>query len=103
MGTINIRPKTPLLHIHDGERGFVFCGPTDGKGVHLEHDEFDKVNYIIIRSAILIIWQTRRQHSVSVASNSHYDADPLLRFCVSGILPRLFAAESRSHMTILPK
>jgi len=36
-------------------------------------------------------------------SNSHYEADPASTFCVSGILPRRFAAERRSHTAILPK
>jgi len=67
MGTTDSYPKAPFLHV-DGERGFVFCGPSectstpllpllesgvfyfcppiDGKEVHLEHDEFNKVYYV---------------------------------------------------------
>jgi len=35
---------------------------------------------------------SRSLPQTAACSNSHYDADPLLTFCVSGILPRLFAA-----------
>jgi hypothetical protein len=35
-------PRLPLLE----SRVLYFCPPTDGKEAHLEHDEFNKVNYV---------------------------------------------------------
>ena len=60
---------------------------------------FSKITTAIYRSFLTFLPASRftryypqKKSHLSTYANSHYEADPVLTFCVSGILPRLFAA-----------